>query len=327
MITVYGNLVNPKNLAAVNPKNKWLQDAFLRYLAAKNRRKKTIEQYRHGLNLFFVWNLIHNDNKEFVKITKEDFIRYQETGVNDWGWAAPIAYLRRAALLSLSTFVQDQLDDLKGYSGYKSILAKVDPPHARPSTKNAKVSHEEMERVFNTLIKEGEYKAVCMLSLALFSGRRRSDIAKFKVSYFNDKNVLGGVVYKTPVKITSIGAGGKKDRLYFYVLKEAFDPYLKLWMRYREENGIETQWLFPDYRNTGASVSQCYFSRINRKVEKVLGRSFTWLALRELAKEEFQNANLGKEIIQDMLGWDMNDASLMCSDISASESMEEYFKA
>ena len=55
-------IVTPELLAQVNPKNIELRDLFLK---EKNARSsdKTITSYLSDLNIFFIYNLLYNNNK------------------------------------------------------------------------------------------------------------------------------------------------------------------------------------------------------------------------------------------------------------------------
>lgn len=326
MVASFGNLTNPKNLALINEKNKELQNMFLDYLLSKGRAHKTIKAYTSGLNLFFSWNMVFNDNKDFVKITKEDFKKYVATGLTDWEWSMPTAHLYWAALHSLAEYVQVELDNVEEYAGYKSVIAKVTRLSAPQSARTVKLSSEDAKLVFDELMRACDYKAVCVFALMLYSGQKFKDLNQYKISDFNDKYVIDGIVYKSP-KMIMTQRHGKDVPMYFYVLKKQFDPYLNLWLRYRDEAGIKTEWLFPDHRVTGKCISLDYFRRLRKKIAKILGKDdFSWQSIRKLAREEFIKANLSKDVIQDMVGWDVNDGSLLCSNVNTSESMEEYFK-
>ena len=75
--TVYHKIVTEEKLAKVNKKNLELIEDFLDYLVSIDRSPKTIEVYRSDLNIFFVWNLEHNDNRYFIKLTKREILKFQ----------------------------------------------------------------------------------------------------------------------------------------------------------------------------------------------------------------------------------------------------------
>lgn len=75
----------------------------------------------------------------------------------------------------------------------------------------------------------------------MYGGRRKSEICRFKVSDFDDNHlVFGGAMYKSSPILTK----GNKY-LECYTLAKRFKPYLDMWIDYRTENGIVSEWLFP----------------------------------------------------------------------------------
>ena len=66
-----------------------------------------------------------------------------------------------------------------------------------------------------------------------------------KVSYFDDSNIVYGSLYKTPEKIKTKGRGSRGKQLTCYTLAKPFKPYLDLWLNYRKEHGIDSEWLLP----------------------------------------------------------------------------------
>lgn len=81
--TVYNNITSPELLKQVNEENKYLMKEFLEYLQSIDRAKTTIYQYEQDLNIFWAWNLTHNNNKEFIKITKREFAKFQNHAINE----------------------------------------------------------------------------------------------------------------------------------------------------------------------------------------------------------------------------------------------------
>ena len=84
-----------------------------------------------------------------------------------------------------------------------------------------------------SLTKE-EYQMVVFLcncvykALACGSGSRKSELLRFKVSFFDDKNkCFDGQLYKTPVPIITKGKGRKEKPLEKYSLVHKFQPYLE----------------------------------------------------------------------------------------------------
>ncbi|MCZ2394957.1 MAG: phage integrase N-terminal SAM-like domain-containing protein [Chitinophagales bacterium] len=85
--TVYNKITSEEKIKQINPENTQLSKDFLDYLASIDRSPKTIFAYNSDLEIFFVWNLEENANKEFIKISKRDFARFQNHALNVWKWS------------------------------------------------------------------------------------------------------------------------------------------------------------------------------------------------------------------------------------------------
>lgn len=55
--TVYNQITSPELLSQVSEGNKELGRDFLEYLESIDRSPATIDQYRHDLDILWVWNL------------------------------------------------------------------------------------------------------------------------------------------------------------------------------------------------------------------------------------------------------------------------------
>ena len=85
--TVYNKLTNDEKLAQVNPNNAQLSEDFLDYLSSIDRSPQTITQYKSDLRIFFVFVLEHLGNKDFIKITKREMVRFQSYCLNELQWS------------------------------------------------------------------------------------------------------------------------------------------------------------------------------------------------------------------------------------------------
>ena len=135
------------------------------------------------------------------------------------------------------------LDD--EFENYRPIVRKIENPVNEKVMVKTVLEEEQLQNLLDYLVEKQQFDKACMLSLAMNSGRRKSELPRFKVNYFDDKNIIYGSLYKTPEKIKTKGRGSRGKMLTAYVLSKPFKPYLDLWMNYRKEHGIESEWLFP----------------------------------------------------------------------------------
>ena len=320
--TIYNNICSKEKLEQIDKQNKFLKTEFLEYLKSVDKATSTIQQYGNDLNIFFCWNLDFNDNKPFIKISKREFAKFQSNALNDWGWSPKRVRRVKAVISSLSNFIENILDEEDEYKNYRSVIKKIESPANEPVREKTIFEPEELQRLLDILVENKKYEAACALSLAMNSARRKAELTRFKVSYFDDANVIFGSLYKTPEKVVTKGRGSKGKLLYLYVLKKPFDPYLKLWMNERKEKGIESEWLFPKDHD---HVSTDTFDNWATQFTKLIGKDFYWHSIRHYATTEFRKNNLPTDVIQEIIGWESADMVNLYTDISADDKIGQYF--
>ncbi len=245
--TVYNNISSPEKLAKVNPENIQLGNDFLEYLTSIDRSKSTVDAYRSDLNIFWCWCLQFNQNKFFVDLSKREIAKYQNYCLNDLGWSPARMRRVKSTLSSLSNYVENMLDD--EFENFRPIIRKIENPAASTVREKTILTNEQIQYILDTLVKKKRYDVACMFALGVYSGRRKSELPRMKVSYFSEENIIYGSLYKTPEKVKTKGRGSRGKLLNVYVLVKPFKPYLDLWMKYREENNITSEWLIPKKEN------------------------------------------------------------------------------
>ena len=105
----------------------------------------------------------------------------------------------KSTLSSLSNYVEAILDD--EYENFKPIIRKIENPANEKVFTKTVLSDEQVQGMLDYWVEKGKYDKACILALAAFSGRRKSELPRFKVSYFDDENIIYGSLYKTPEKI------------------------------------------------------------------------------------------------------------------------------
>ena len=320
--TKYNNITSPALLEQVNPENKRLKNDFLTYLKSVQRSTGTIDGYSHDLDIFFVWNLQNNSNKFFVNLSKRDLISYQNWLIYENENSPARVRRLKAALSSLSNYVENILDD--EYEGYRPIVRKIESPINQPVREKTVFSEGQLYSLLDMLVKEGKHTQACALSLAMCSGRRKSELLRFKVDWFTKDNIIYGSLYKTPEKVKTKGAGNGKY-LYCYTLAKEFDPYLGLYLKWRKENNIESEWLFYDKAD---HTKQMNISTLNSwavRFSKILGVPFYWHALRHFFTTKLARLGLPDSVVQTVIGWASADMVRLYDDTPDDEQLEKYF--
>ena len=328
--TVYNNITSPELIAQILPENKQLGEDFIEYLQSVDRSPSTITQYKHDLDIFWVWNLQNNNNKEFIKITKREFARFQNHCLNEWGWSPNRIRRVKSVISSMSNFIENILDDEEEFKGYRSMIKKIESPVKEFVREKTVLEEDELNNLLNTLVEKGEVMKAAVVALAAFSGARKSEIPRFKLSYFDQENVIFGSLYKTPEKIKTKGRGRGKF-INLYTLKNEFDPYLNLWRKEREKLNINSEWLFPNVGDIGKSeviTEPLHTSTMDgwcEEFSRIVGRPWYWHLNRHYRTTLLLKKNIPSQVVQDITGWSSSDMVQNYSDISTDESLGMYF--
>ena len=320
--TQQNNITSPELLEQINPDNKQLLEDYMLYLESVQRSPKTIFSYKNDLEIFFVWLLQHAKNKFFVDITKRDIIAYQN-------WLLTVnknspARIRRlkSTLSSLANYIEAVLDE--DYPKFRNFINKIESPVNTPVREKTVLSDEQCDLLLKTLVDNKKYDKACMAALAMSSGRRKAELVRYKVHYFDDENIIYGSLYKTPEKMKTKGRGGGK-MLTCYTMVKDFKPYFDLWMEERERKGIESEWLFPDKNDPTQHMNPDTLNSWSLTYSNILGVPVYIHAFRHRFTTHLAVLGLPDNIIQSILGW--SDISLVSvyKDIEAEDEFGDYF--
>lgn len=322
--TRQNHITSPELISDINPDNTRLVKDYLVYLRSMNRSDTTIEAYESDLNIFFVWVLLNAKNKFFVDLTKRDLVAYQDWLINE-NQNSPARVRRlKAVISSLSNYVENILDD--EYPDYRSIVKKIENPVNTPVREKTVLSPEDCQRLLDILVEQKEYEKACFFALAIYSGRRKSELARFKVSYFNEENVVFGSLYKTPEKVKSKGRGKQGKLIHFYVLKKPFQPYLDLWLQERESLGITSEWLFPDRSTPAEHIKIGTMNSWARTFSRLIDRDVYLHALRHYFTTFLSKSGIPDDVLQSIIGWTSADMIRVYKDVDTDDEIGKYFK-
>lgn len=321
--TKMNNITNPELISQINPKNKQLLDDFIDYLRSIQRRETTINGYINDLQIAFVWNLLYNNNIFYCDWTKRQVVRYQNWLLNENKNSPARVKRLKAALSSLGNFVESVLDD--EYPDFRNIINKIESPVNQPVRDKTVFTDEQITHLLNVLVDKKKYDKACAVALALYSGRRKAELLRFKVSDFSENNlVCGGALYKSaPIETKGSGVSGKQ--LECFCLAKQFKPYFDLWMNKRKELGIESIWLFPDKSNPEKQLSISTLNSWANTFTRILGVNFYWHALRHMTVTNFKRAGIPDTVIQQYMGWSDISMVPVYSDLQAEEQLGMYF--
>lgn len=319
-------ITNKESFIQILPANKDLQKEFLEYLKGINRSSGTISGYENDLDIFFTWNLINNKNKKFVEITKRDLVRYQSWLINENKNSPSRVRRLRSAISSLSNYVENIIaDEDDEFSGFRSIIKKIEAPPLEPTREKTIWGESEIEDLLRRLVEQKQYEKACCVALAAFSGRRKSELMRYKVSFFDSENLIAdGALYMTP-KIKTKGRGTSGKMLATYVLSKRFQPYLDLWLEERKATGVESEWLFPDPLRPTVSRSVTTLNSWAATFSRILDRPVYFHSFRHAFTSMLLEAGLPENVVTEILGWSSAEMIRHYDDRPASDQIEKYF--
>ncbi len=321
--TKMNSITSPELLAQVNPDNMQLLNDFLSYLQSVAKSDTTIHGYENDIQIAWVWCLQYNKNAFFVDWTKRNVVSYQNWLLSNNQNSASRVRRLKAALSSLSNFIEEILDD--EYPDFHNIIKKVKNPVNQTVRTKTVWEDDEVEGLLDKLICNGQFEKACYLALAAYSGRRKSELCRFKVSDFSkDKLVCDGALYKSdPIKTKGQG-GGKM--LPCYTLTKKFDPYLNAWLEFRKQNNIQSEWLFPDPKDAAQHISISTVNSWSNTFSRMSGKPAYIHSLRHYFTTSLVRAGIPDNVITQVVGWESADMCKIYTDIDADEQIGAYFK-
>lgn len=320
--TIQNDITSAELLAQVNKQNMELLNDFLDYLRSVQRSETTIAAYKNDIEIAWVWCLKNNNNKFFVEWTKRNIVAFQNWLLTENHNSPARIRREKASLSSLSNYIEAVLDD--EFPNFRNIINKVESPANQPTRDKTVWEDEELDELLNKLTEKGEYEKACVVALARFSGRRKAELCRFKVSDFSDENlVCEGALYKSaPIKTK--GRGGGKF-ISCYTLAKKFKPYLDAWMAQREKDGIESEWLFPSADNQEKQLSKSTLDSWAKSFSKLTGRDFYFHSLRHAFTTALARSGIPDSVIAMVIGWESVDMVSIYTDMSAEEQFGKYF--
>lgn len=322
--TQYNLITSPELLAQVNPKNTQLKNDYLDYLRSIQRSEATVNAYSSDIDIAWVWCLQHNDNKFFPEWTKRNIVALQGWLTNEHGNSPARVRRVKSVLSSLSNYIESVLDD--EFPNFRNIVTKVENPVNTPTREKTVLTDEMVNELYDKLLESGQIEKACALALADFSGRRKSELFRFRVCDFNEENlVCDGALFRTSEKIRTKGRGAGKF-IYCYTLANGFRPYFQKWMEYRAEHGIESEWLFPSPYDPAKPRDTGILDSWAASFSRMIDEDFYWHAMRHRMVTNLIRAGLPDSVVKEIIGWEDVSMVSVYTDMNAEERIGMFFK-
>jgi len=322
--TVYNNICTPELIAQISDENNELMEGFLEYLHSLDRSPNTIDGYKNDLEIFFVWNVQHNNNKFFIDFTKRDILKYQGYLLHELQHSSKRVRRLRSTISSMSNYIEAMMDDL--YPTFKNIVNKIPAPDDVPVREKTILTDEMIQPLLDHLVEKKKYQQACALALALASGSRKSELLRFKTHYFTDDNIIFGSLYRTPEKIKTKGRSSRGKPLVKYTLVSKFKPYYDLWMEERKRLGIDIDDLFVVYRDgKWQPATITLLDSWADTFSNFLGIDFYFHSCRHRFTTYLSESGLPAEVIKNISGWESIDMVSLYNDSSVEDEFGKYF--
>lgn len=323
--TKHNKITTPELIAQINPENRDLINDFLEYCRTIDRSPSTINAYKSDLDILFVWCLTDLNNKFFIDWKKRDVQKLQNWLLNNNENSPARVKRLKAVLSSMSNYVENILDD--EFPTFRNIINKIESPVNEPVREKTILSDDEVDNFLNVLMEQKQYKRACLVALAAFGGRRKAELCRFKVSDFDDDHLIcDGALYRSdPIKTKGRGSRGKVINC--YTLAKDFKPYFDAWMQYREENGIESEWLFPNPNNPTEQMNITTINSWYDSFSEIIGKPFYCHNLRHFFTSHLIRAGIPATVVKDVMNWQSVNMVDLYNDTSADETFAQYFGA
>ena len=320
--TKMNKITSAEKTALINKGNIQLKDEFLTYLRSVGRSEGTINGYDNDLLIVFTYVMEHLNNKDFAKITKRDLINLQGWLISNGNSSARIRRIK-SSISSLSNYCENILaDDDPDFNGYRSIVRKIENPPLQVTREKTVWETEELENLLKHLVDRKKYEQACFVALGMYGGRRKAEICRFRVDDFDDSRlVCGGALYKS----TPILTKGNKY-LECYTLAKRFKPYFDMWMDYREEHGIESEWLFPDKDNPKDHIQITTLNSWTKTFSNITQNNFYFHSLRHYFVSDLAKEGIPDNVVVQIIGWSSADMFNIYNDNSKDDQLAQYFK-
>lgn len=312
-------IVTPERLVEVNPENKKLVERFLKEKATRTS-PLTVKGYQSDANIFFVWNLLHNNNKIFTDIKKLELSDFFSFTTSELQYGSARNNRVRSFLSSLSIFIEKFLDE--EYPNFRNLILKTIESVPKEIRREKTILSDEQIEGLLLHLSETDSQLACWLALAVYSGSRFAELLRFTTESIDENNTAFENIFLETVKpIKTKGRGRDGKMLYKYILREKFLPYYKTWIEKRkkilETHNKEHKSLF--IKDDGSPATEATVRSWISLMEKYLGINFYAHACRHFLVTEFSRKNIPPALIKDLVGWSSLEMVQLYNDLTSKD--------
>ena len=296
-------ITSPDIIEKVNPKNKKLMERYLKHYTTKCS-PETVKVYRSNLNIFFVWNLMENDNAFFIDIKKIDFLDFFDFAVTELQWGSARFANMRATLSSFSNWIEFYFDE--DYPTFRNNVKKIELLPKDFARKKSVFTEEELMGLMEWLGENDKIQQQCLLALMMASGARKSELLRFTTTMIDEENTaFDGLFLEMTEEMQVKGRGVNGKHMQRYIIKDMFLPYYKKWLPIREqimkEKNIEHDYIFIKENGEPATIS--VLTNWFNKWDGYLNQPFYAHSMRHFWTTYLLGLGVEKELVQELQQW------------------------
>ena len=300
----YRNVITSDELTKqINPKNTQLVDRFLKNFATK-RSPLSVKNYRSDYNIFFTWNLLYNDNEEFVKIKKYEMLDFFDFCCTELKWGSARYARMHSALCSFSDWIENVYDEK--YPEFRNVVKKIEKLPKEAVRKKSVFKKAELDQLMNWLGEQHKEQEQCLLALIMSSGSRASELVRFTTDLIDENHTaFDGLFLETTNEIRVKGRGVNGKLIPRYLIKDIFMPYYNKWLTIREktlqDTGKSHNYIF--IRSDGEPAAVSTIRSWMEKWDNVLDKHWYPHAGRHFWCSYLLSIGLEKQLIQELQAW------------------------
>ncbi len=320
-------ITTPEKIEMIESSNKKLVDRFLRYMS-QTKSEGTIRVYKSNFDIFFCWNLDYNENKPFEKIKKIDLQDFFAFCTEELQYSPNRFAQMHSSLSSLSTYIENQLDEIERYENFRNIVQKIEKPVKEPVRKKTIIPPEKIDELTEELRKQSEkdpyvFQQALYIILSVSAGTRLNETLRITTDII-DENVtaFNGLFLVTKEQIKTKGRGRTGKMLYKYIIKDLFLPWYKEWLPIRatimKENNVKEHNAIFIKRN-GEPIKTNSIGLWTDKWSDMTGLDIYPHSFRHYFVTYLSRIGLEAELIQSIVGWTSSDMVAIYNDLRIDE--------
>jgi integrase/recombinase XerD len=232
---VYNRIFDEQEWKEVNKENKYIMDDFLEEYRQRKMKESTLSQYKNDLRIVMIYIKRKLNNRTITDLTKKDFRRFSLWLTDDLKLSNARVNRIMSAVRSLLTYVED--DDDYDYDNNVAKKVKGLPKEAvRVNEDDFFLSHEQVMKLRNELIKRDRLQDAVLLMLMYDSGARRNEVYQVVKHGLLDGNKTNIVTGKRGKQFPLIYLDDTKELIRQYLEQRGEDDIDSLWIVGKGEN-------------------------------------------------------------------------------------------